>query len=105
MDDYSRAQFLMESARQIRFMITAYSKQMQAQRNYHKKILAAQNLPCDTKPGKDGDSVERTGVHTDQACFVQKLKMIKRLMVKVKLLHRGEPVTLWDFAGISQSEQ
>ena len=39
MDEYSRSQFLLESARQMRFMITAYAKQMEAQRNYHKKIL------------------------------------------------------------------
>ena len=41
MDEYSRSQFLLESARQMRFMITAYAKQMEAQRNYHKKILQA----------------------------------------------------------------
>ena len=90
----------------MRFMITAYAKQMEAQRNYHKKILQAQNLPCDNlKPGKEGDSVGRTGVHKDQAIFVQKLKTIKRMMVKVKLMYRGEPVNLWDFAGISSQDQ
>ena len=40
-------------------------------------------------------------MHKDQAVFVQKLKTIKRMMVKVKLMYRGEPVNLWDFAGIS----
>lgn len=48
------------------------------------------------------DTVETTGVHADQALFVQKLKMIKRFMFKVKLLYRGEEMNLWDFAALGE---
>lgn len=50
------------------------------------------------------DTVETTGVHSDQAIYVQKLKLIKRLMVKVKLIYRGEETTLWDFAGQASNQ-
>lgn len=43
MDDYSRTQFLAASASQVRFMVTGYSKQVQSQRLYHKKVLQAEN--------------------------------------------------------------
>ena len=31
-----------------------------------------------------------------------KLKVIKRLMFKVKIIYRGEPISLWDFANLGQ---
>ena len=77
---------------------------MQAQRSYHKKVLASANRPIPTSD-KPGDGVEQTGVHKDQVVFVEKLKLIKRLMLKVKLHYRGEPMTLWDYAGMSSPDQ
>jgi len=47
-----------------------------------------------------GESVDTTGVHADQALFVQKLKVVKRYMYKVKLVYRGEELSLWDFTGM-----
>jgi len=108
MDDFSRAQFLAATSRQTRLIILNMSRQIQAQRLYHRKIVQALNRTDDTHKRNDKgivDTVETTGVHLDQALFVKKLKLVKRLMFKVKLLHCGQEMSLWDFAGIGDSEQ
>ena len=43
MDDFSRTQFLSASAKQVRFVITNFSRQVQCQRVYHRRILEAMN--------------------------------------------------------------
>jgi len=87
-------------------MVTAYSKQMQAQRMYHKKILQAENRHFSGQLKKNQtDTVETTGVHADQATFVAKLKAVKRLMFKTKLVYKGEETSVWDFAGLGDSNQ
>ena len=37
--------------------------------------------------------------------FVSKLKVVKRSMYKVKLVYRGEEMSLWDFAGLPEQGQ
>ena len=65
-------------------------------------MLSENRLPDapQRKGDKIKDSAETTGVHADQATFISKLKLIKRLMLKCKVIYQGAEMNLWDFAAL-----
>ena len=79
-------------------MVTSFSKQVEEQRKYHKRVQASLGMTEEAIAAKliqkkkhdkgfIQDSAKETGVHPDQQELVMKLKAVKKSMQKVKLLY------------------